>query len=43
VGDEEPDAENGLGEDVENSVGDNLGVDRHLTGSIGDTPDTVKS
>jgi hypothetical protein len=42
VGDEEPDAKNGLGEDVENSVRDDLGVDRHLTGPVGDTPDTVE-
>jgi hypothetical protein len=42
VGDEEPDTKNRLGEDVENSVRDDLGVDRHPTGAVGDTPDTVE-
>jgi hypothetical protein len=42
VGNEEPDAEDGLGEDVKNSVGDNLRVNRDLARSVGNTPDTTK-
>lgn len=42
VGNEEPDTEDGFGEDVKNSVSDDLGVDRNLAGSIGNTPDTTK-
>jgi hypothetical protein len=41
VGEEEPDAENGLGKDIKNSVGDDLTIDGQYTGSVSDTPDTA--
>jgi hypothetical protein len=40
VGNEQPEAEDRLGEDIENGVKDDLGVDADLAGTIGDTPDT---
>lgn len=42
VGDEKPDTEDGLGEDVKDSVGNDLGVDRELARAVGNTPDTAK-
>jgi len=42
VAKEEPKTENRLSEDIENSVGDDLGVNAGLAGAVGDTPDTVK-
>jgi hypothetical protein len=41
VGDEEPDAENGLGKDIKNGVGDDLTIDGKFAGSVSNTPDTV--
>lgn len=43
VGEEEPDAEDGLGEDIENSVGNDLGIDRGLARAVGDTPNAAIS
>lgn len=40
VGEEEPDAEYWLGEDVENSVGDDLTINGDGAGAVGNTPDT---
>lgn len=40
VGEEQPEAEDGLGEDVKNGVGENLAVDADVARTIGDTPDT---
>lgn len=42
VGEEEPGSEDRLGKDVQDCVGDDLLVDAHVAGAIGDTPDTVK-
>jgi hypothetical protein len=41
VGEEEPDAENGLGKDIKNGVGDDLTIDGQFTGSVSNTPDTA--
>jgi hypothetical protein len=43
VGEEEPGTEDGLGEDVEDGVGNDLLVNVHVAGAISDTPNTVKS
>jgi hypothetical protein len=43
VGEEEPCTEDGLGEDVKDGVGNDLLVNVHVAGAIGDTPDTEKS
>ena len=43
MGEEEPEAEDGLGKNVENSIGDNLSVDVNVAGSVSNTPDTGKS
>lgn len=40
VAKEEPETEDTLGQDVKNSVADDLGINRHLAGAIGDTPNT---
>ena len=37
---EKPEAEDWLSQDVKNGVGDNLGIDVDVAGSIGNTPDT---
>ena len=37
---EKPEAEDWLSQDVKNGVGDNLGVDIDVAGSVGNTPDT---
>lgn len=41
VGDEQPNTEDGLGEDVKNSVGQDLAVDRDVAATVSNTPDTV--
>jgi uncharacterized Zn-binding protein involved in type VI secretion len=43
VGDEEPCAEDDLGHDIEDSVGDDLSVNGDLAGTVGDTPDTANA
>lgn len=35
---EQPDAENGLCEDIQDGVGDDLGIDRSPARTVGDTP-----
>lgn len=40
VGEEEPGTEDGLGEDVKDGVGDDLLVNIHVAGAVGNTPDT---
>lgn len=39
VGEKEPEAEDDLGEDVEDGVGDDFSVDRGDARAVGDTPD----
>lgn len=41
MGEEKPKTEDGLGEDVEDSVGDDFAVDVDVAGSISDTPDAA--
>lgn len=41
MSEKEPESENGLGKDIEDSVGDDLGVNVDVAGSISDTPDAV--
>ena len=41
VGEEQPCTEDGLGEQIEDSVGNDLLVNGHLARAIGNTPDTV--
>jgi hypothetical protein len=43
VGEEEPCTEDGLGEDVKDSVGNDLLVNVHVAGAISDTPDTERN
>lgn len=43
VGEEEPEAENWLGENVKNGIRDNLGIDTSDTGTIGNTPNAMTS
>lgn len=40
VGEEEPQAEDWLGEDVEDGVGNDLGINAGNAGAVGNTPDT---
>lgn len=42
MGEEEPESENGLGKDVEDSVGDDLRVNVDVARSISDTPDAAR-
>ncbi len=42
MSEEEPESENGLGENVKNGIGDDLGVDVGDAGTISDTPDAVE-
>jgi hypothetical protein len=39
MGEEQPEAKNWLGENIENSVGNDLGIEANDTGTIGNTPD----
>jgi hypothetical protein len=39
VGEEQPETEDWLGKNVENSVGDNFGIEANNAGTIGNTPD----
>jgi len=39
VGEEQPEAEDWLGKNIENSIGDNFGIEAKDTGTISDTPD----
>lgn len=41
VGDQEPETEDGLGENVKNSVGNDLSINGELARAIGDTPNTT--
>lgn len=43
VRDEEPEAEDWFGEDVENGVGDDFAVDAEDARAVGDAPDAVKT
>ena len=39
MGGDEPGTEDGLGENIENSVGDDLSIKTDLASTVGDTPD----
>lgn len=39
VGEEEPETKDGLGQDVQNSIGNDLSIDTDHAGTISDTPD----
>ena len=41
MGEQEPEAEDGLGQDVKNGIGDNLRVNIRNARAIGDTPDAI--
>ena len=41
VGEEEPEAEDWLGEDVKNGVGNNLGINVGDAGTVSNAPDTA--
>jgi hypothetical protein len=41
VGHEKPGTEDGLGEDVQNSISDDFSIDRHVSGAISNSPDTM--
>ena len=43
VGEEQPSTEDRLGEQVEDGVGNDLLVNSHLAGAIGNTPDTRRT
>ena len=40
MGEEEPEAEDGLGKDIKDGISDDLSIDINIPGSISDTPDT---
>ena len=40
MGDDEPGAEDGLGKDIQDGVGDDLAIDGEVASSISNTPDT---
>lgn len=42
MGNQEPGTEDSLGEDIEDSVGNDLSVDASLASTIGNTPDTER-
>ena len=41
MGEQEPGTEDGLGENVENGVGNDLAIETNLAGAIGETPDAT--
>jgi len=41
MGGEKPEAEDGFGQDVEDCIDDDLGVDRGLASALSETPNTV--
>ena len=43
VGEEEPGTDNGLGQDVEDGIGNDLVVNANVAGAIGNTPDAGSS
>lgn len=40
--DQEPEAKDGLGENVEDSIGYDLAIDAKVTATLGDTPDAAE-
>ena len=42
MSEEEPEAEDGFGENVEDGIGDDLSIDIDFAGSVGDTPDAAQ-
>ena len=41
MGEEEPEAKDGLGKDVKDSIADDLGVNINVAGAISNTPDAL--
>jgi len=41
MGEQQPESEDWLGENIQNSVGDNLGIDADVSGTISKTPNAV--
>lgn len=41
MGKEKPEAKDGLGKNVENSIGDNFAINVQQAGTVGNTPDTM--
>jgi len=41
MGVDEPGAEDRLGQDIKNGIGDDLSIDRGDSGTVSDTPDAV--
>lgn len=41
MSEQKPETKHWLGENVEDSIADNLGINTNGTGSVGDTPDAV--
>ena len=39
VGEEKPEAKDGLGEDIEDGIGDDFGIETDVAGPVSDTPD----
>lgn len=42
MAEKKPETEDGLGQDVENSVGNDLSINGGLARTVGKTPDTIK-
>jgi hypothetical protein len=42
MGEQEPEAEDRLGQDVENSVGNDLSIESDKAAAVSDTPDAVE-
>jgi hypothetical protein len=43
VGEEKPEAEDWLGEDIEDSIGDDLSIETDHASTVGNTPDAERS
>lgn len=41
MSEEKPEAEDGLGQNVEHGIGDDLAIDADVSGSVGNTPDAL--
>lgn len=43
MGEEEPEAEDWLGEDIKNSIGNDLSIETNHASTVGNTPDAVNT